>query len=54
VKLITTLFFYLLITIKLQIILQAILSLLVAVLGVTSGIAGEFKEIRANIDLQKK
>jgi hypothetical protein len=33
--------------------LQAILSLLVAVFGVTM-LAGDYKEIRSNIDLQKK
>jgi len=36
-----------------QIVLQTILSLLLTVFGVTM-IAGEFKEIRSNIDLQKK
>lgn len=36
-----------------QIILQTIFSLLLAVYGVTM-VAGDFKEIRSNIDLQKK
>lgn len=39
--------------VTLQIVLQTIFSLLLAVFGVTM-IAGEFKEIRSNIDLQKK
>jgi len=41
-------------SLPLDIILQAIFSLVVAVLGVTTGIAGEFKEIRSNVELQKK
>ncbi|XP_046448263.1 ER membrane protein complex subunit 5-like [Daphnia pulex] len=36
-----------------DIVLQTIFSLLLTVFGVTT-IAGEFKEIRSNIDLQKK